>query len=298
VVCGEIIRTHLLRPTWHFVSSNDVHWMLELTAPQIKAAMKSRNKQLELTDGVFQKSNRIIEKTLTGGKHLHREELMAEIIKANISVDNNRSSHLLMTAELEGIICSGKSKGNKQTYALLGERIPKTKSLNKEEALATLAERYLSSHCPATLADFTWWSGLPVVTAKQALELVKPKFLQEKIGDQAYWLSTSCNSTSQIDESVHMLPAYDEFLISYKDRTASLSVNNSHASISTNGIFRPVIVINGLVIGIWRRTTAKDKVLVETAFFKGAGKAKKRAIQEAAMAYERFLGRKVLFQPV
>jgi hypothetical protein len=184
---GEIIRTHLLRPTWHFVSANDLQWMLELTEPHIKASLKSRHNQLGLSDTIFRRSSSVIENALRGGKQLTREELLVELGKAKIVLDENRASHILARAELDGIVCSGATKNGKQTYALLDEWVPKTKPLNKEEALAKLARLYFISRCPATLQDFVWWSGLPANTAKQALEMVTSEFASVTIHSQIYW---------------------------------------------------------------------------------------------------------------
>ncbi len=288
---GEIIRTHLLRPTWHFVSRDDIYWMLELSSPQIKSLMKSNNKMLELTDSVFTKSNKIIEKSLAGNKHLTREELVAELTRAKIPTNITRSSNLLMRAELDKIICSGRTKNKKQTYTLLGEWVPKMKSLNKEEALAKLAERYFTSHGPATLQDFTWWSGLLTADAKHALEMVKPTFISETISSKTFWMTNSfSNSIPKPDKkSVYLLPAYDEYLISYKDRSASLPLEHHKKSISINGIFKPTIVLNGEVKGLWKRTFKKEKVIVETEFFKLPAKNLKNRIEKVAMVFGGFL---------
>jgi hypothetical protein len=153
---GEIIRTHLMRPTWHFVSPDDIYWLLELTSPQIKNSSKSRNKQLELDETIFTKSNAILENALCKNSNLTREELRELYAKENFKTNENRLSHLLMHAELDGVICNGAIKGNKQTYALLAERIPTKKLLSREESLAELAKRYFTSHAPATLRDFIW----------------------------------------------------------------------------------------------------------------------------------------------
>lgn len=156
---GSILRTHLLRPTWHLVSAGDIRWMLALTGPRIKAGMASRNRQLGLTPEIFSHSNKTIEKALAKDGHQTREELVAQLHKAGIATDNNRASHLLMHAELEGLICSGKAKGKAQTYALLDERVAETKTLHQEEALASLAQTYFTSRGPATIYDFSWWSA-------------------------------------------------------------------------------------------------------------------------------------------
>lgn len=286
---GEIIRTHLLRPTWHLVSAKDIYWMLELTAPQIKATLKSRHKELGLSQTIITKSNTVIKQALRDGKHLTRYELVAELEKNGIMTNENRASHLLVQAELDGIVCSGATKGKNQTYALLEERVPKTKSLSKEKALAKLAGQYFASHCPATLEDFIWWSGLSVSDAKQALEIAKSVLISKQIGSSIYWSTNLASISKKDEEDAHLLPAFDEFIISYKDRSASLPYKNYNKAVSDNGIFRPVIVVNGQVIGIWKRTIKKDKVIVETDFFKPPSKATLIQIDKAAVQYGCFL---------
>lgn len=292
---GEIIRTHLMRPTWHFVSAEDIYWMLELSAPYIKSSLKSRHKELELTDTILKKTNAIIEKSLSNKDCLTREELVHEFTKAKIATDNNRASHLLFIAELEGILCSGPVIGKKQTYALLEKRVPKTKTLKKDEALAKLAQKYFLSHCPATLQDFTWWSGLSNPDARKALEMIKSSLVPEVINGQTYWFPNSITIPKQ-DKSVYLLPAFDEFIISYKDRSATLKTEHHTKSISSNGIFRPVIVINGQVAGLWKREIKKDKVNIEADLFQPTTKATKNLIQKAAETFGSFLGKEVVLK--
>lgn len=297
---GEILRTHILRPTWHFVSAEDITWMLGLSAPHIKSGMKGRHKRLGLTAALLKKSNKIIEKLLSGGEHLTRDEIMREFKKVRINVRENRSSHFMFMAEFEGLICSGKVKNGKQTYALLETRVPKTKSLDREEALAKLAQKYFTSHGPATLQDFEWWSGLPVPDARKAIEMVKPGFVSEKIDENEYWFDGSNDFPKNGNESVHLLPAYDEFLISYRNRDASLSVLDNKKTISNNGIFRPVILINGQVKGIWKRTSKNDIVVVEINFFQPQKKVIQQKVRKAAKELSSFLNKevKVIFNSV
>lgn len=290
---GEIIRTHVLRPTWHFVSSDNIHWMLQLTAPQIKSTLKSRHKELELTDTILTKSNTIIEKALMGNKHLTREELKDTLTKTKIATDNNRLSHLLFWAELNSLICSGVIKENKQTYALLEERIPKTKKYGREESLKKLAHLYFSSHGPATLHDFVWWSGLSVTEARLALEMIKHNCVSQTIDAKTYWFLKNSSVPSQESSSVYLLPAFDEFIISYRDRSATLTIADHNKAVSNNGIFRPTIVINGSVTGLWKRTEKKEKLLIETAFFRAHTKAEKNLIEEAAETIGQFLSKEV-----
>lgn len=288
---AEIIRTHVLRPTWHFVSSEDIYWMLDLTSSRIKASMKSRDKELGLIENIYNKSNSLLEKLLRDGNNLLRQEIVSEFQNAGIAVDNNRASHLLMRAELEGIICSGKAKAKKQTYGLLTERVTKTKTLNHDEALAELATRYFTSHGPATLQDFVWWSGLSVGEARQSLEMIKSKFIPETIDNQTYWVTNTFLGSKLKKNFICFLPAFDEFIISYKNRTASLIFENHNKAVSNNGIFRPIIVKNGTVIGIWKRTIKKDNVILESEFFYPPSQAVQNIISKSFTPFEHFINK-------
>lgn len=286
---GEIIRTHLLRPTWHFVSADDIYWMLDLSATRILSSMKGRNKQLELTDKIFKKSFKIMGKVLRDGNHLTRKELVNELNKANIATDNFRSSHILFTAELEGIICNGKMIGKQTSYSLLNERIQKPGTIKKEEALAKLAEKYFESHCPATASDFAWWSGLSVADAKRAIEMIKRNFISEKINSEEYWFHSSFSSPKKLNDAGFLLPAFDEFLISYKDRTAAIIPEDHGKAFSNNGIFWPTIVIKGQVKGTWKREIKKDTLIIETNFFDKKNRKSKDFLLEASEKFGYFL---------
>ena len=297
---GEIIRTHVLRPTWHFVSADDIHWMLELSAGRIRSVAKPYLKELELSDKILSKCNTILETILSGNKHLTREEIMAELARSGIPTDKNRSSMILMQAELDRLICSGAAKGNKQTYALLHERVPKATVITKDEALAKLASRYFESHYPATVQDFTWWSGLSASDARHALEMIKNDLISETIGSQTFWAPASFIAPEKYRQpSVFMLPAFDEFLISYADRKASLNQNSYKRYASKNGLFRPVIVVNGQVTGLWKRGIKKNMVLIEADLFKPHGKGLKNSILRSAKTFGHFLGLKqeLIFGP-
>jgi hypothetical protein len=286
---GEILRTHLLRPTWHFVSAENIAWMLELTAPRIKAAMKFREKWLGLTKATFAKSNRIIEKALTANGQMTREELIAELHKASVRIDGNRASHLLMRAELDGIICSGRMNGKKQTYALLKRRVPKKKTLSRDESLRRLAHIFFSSRAPATVRDFAWWSGLSMIEAKGALEMIKPDFVPEIVDGNTFWHPDSALPPLR-RTSAFLLPAFDEFLIGYNDRSAAIDDGIERKLIHENGIFRPVIVIDGQVSGLWRRTMNEDGLTVETRLFRVHTKKERIEIHRAAERFCEFLG--------
>ncbi|MBK8425790.1 MAG: AlkZ family DNA glycosylase [Lewinellaceae bacterium] len=285
---GEIIRTHLLRPTWHFVAAEDLRWMLALSAPQINAIMASTNRLMGLDEAIFARCNDIIAKTLEDGQHLTREELMSELEKAGIATNDFRAAHIMMRAEQEGIVCNGSRRGKQFTYALIDERIPASNIYSRPDAIAELARRYFRSHAPATLHDFQWWSGLKMTDARKGLEAVQPTLVQETIDKQTYWMPHDFQERKTDAPTLHLLPAFDEYLVSYKDRSASLHSSRKEHTITKNGIFKPVVVQNAWVHGIWQRSFKKDKVAVDYVFFEEAGEVDAALLEEAVQRFSGF----------
>ena len=295
VASAEIIRTHLLRPTWHLVAAEDLRWLLGLTAPRLRASLKPRHAGLGLSDAVHAESQQIMLGLLSGGRQLTGEELGAEFEKANIPTGENRLSHLLMRAELDALLCSGATRKGKRTYALLDERVPPAPALSRDEALGRLAFKYFSSHGPATLADFAWWSGQTTGEARRALELVSADFVSVTVASQEYWYSAA--ALAPVEESACLLPAFDEFIISYTDRAAALALENFSKAVSNNGVFRPVIVVDGQVTGIWRRTTHKDHLLLETQFFSALpDRLTLERLEQCALQFGQFFGKRIEIQ--
>jgi hypothetical protein len=286
---GEILRIHLLRPTWHFVSSDDIYWMLQLSARKIKSSLKTRHRELELSETVHIKTRTIIERMLTGGASLTRDELAIEFLKAGIRTDENRLSHILFRAEMDGLICSGPMKEKKLSYSLLEERVPEKRELSKEEALAELAKRYYQSRYPATIQDFIWWSNLSLSEARKATELVKLLFIVESAGSAEYLLPNSFSGSLKKNNSVHLLPAFDEFLIGYRDRSSSLSMIHNKKTITNNGIFYPTIVVNGQVSGVWKRNVKGNKAVIQTDLFISPDKLINKMVEKEADLYGQFL---------
>jgi hypothetical protein len=286
---GEILRIHLLRPTWHFVAAEDIYWMLQLSAHKIKSSLKTRHKGLGLAESVHLKLQKIIVKELSGNVILTRDELAIEFKKAGIRTDENRLSHILFRAEMDGIVCSGPMKGKKLSYSLLGERVPRTRELSRDEALAELAKRYFLSRCPATIQDFIWWSNLSPSEARKAIDLVKPLFIFESFDSTEYLLPNSFSGALAKNNSVHLLPAFDEFLISYRNRSSSLSKVHNKKTISDNGIFYPIIVVNGQVSGVWKRTFQKNKINIETDLYYPANKQINNMLTKKLDMFGKFL---------
>lgn len=283
---GSVLRTHVLRPTWHLVTRENIRWMLSLSSARINASMKARNIELELGEKVREKCNDLILKALAGGNHMSREELASMFMAAGIKTDQNRLSHILMNTETESLICSGRVNGSRHTYALLDERVPEKSNLTKEESLARLFTIYFKSHGPATLRDFTWWSGLAAKDIRAAEALAGSNFEKVSVDDAVYYLPES-----RIPEvsSTFLLPAFDEYIIGYTDRSAVLSLVHNRKAVSDNGVFRPIVVINGQVAGIWKRSVKKDTLVIDVTLFGKVTRKERKSIESSATEYRDFL---------
>src|SRR6266699_4035206 len=288
---GAILRTHVMRPTWHFVSPADIRWLLALTAPRVNAGNASWYRRLELDDALFIRSNAVLAKALQGGKQLTRAELVSVLQRAGIATDElQRFSYIIMRAELDVIVCSGARRGRQFTYALLDERAPQAMTLDRHEALAEVASRYFTSRGPATLQDFVWWSGLTVADARTGLEMVTTQLMHEVVDGQKYWFSSSASPSNDLSQTVYLLPNYDEYIVGYTDRSAVFDASHAqHLDARGNVLFQHTIVLNGRVVGTWKRMLKKDEVMLTPSLFTPLTKDETHALITSAERYGEFL---------
>ncbi len=293
---GKILRTHVMRPTWHFVAPQDIRWMLKLTAPRIKAIMRYYSRQVGLDEEVFTHSQKVLTKALQGKKQLTRLELGTKLHEAGISVKTLALGFIASFAELDGVICSGPRKGKQFTYMLLDERAPQAKSLDRDESLAQLAKRYFQSHGPATLQDFVWWSGLTTADAKRGIEL-NTHFIEEEIDRKKYWFTKAL--PPPIPQTTYLLPNYDEYTIAYKNREAFWNEEFvKHLDTRANPLFQHMIVMNGRIIGTWKRTLKKDSVIIEFQFFTKPTEKEYKEFKSATDRYAKFFGVTAVLSPI
>jgi len=286
-----IIRTWAMRGTLHFVAASDARWILELLAPRMIAKSLSRNRQLELTGAIFVRIEKILVKALQGGRNLTRDAAYQLLERARISTSGQHGIHILWHLAQQRVICFGTHAEKQPTFVLLDEWLPPIKKRESDEALPELARRYFSSHGPATLRDFAWWSGLKVSDAKAGLEMISPHVVQHTVGGVVYWMSRDTQATRQVAATVNLLPSFDQFLIGYKDRSASLEPR--HADKITpggNGMMMQAVLNHGRVVGTWRRAFEKNTVAVTASFFASPNKDETRAFAGAAERYSQFLG--------
>jgi hypothetical protein len=289
---GDILRTHVMRPTWHLVHPKDIRWMLQLTAPRVMTIAGTQHRQHQLDHIIFSKSERAILHALEGAKQLTRDEIIKALEQAGVATNEQRFIHIMMQMELIGLVCSGGRQGKQFTYTLLDQRAPATKPFDRQEAVVALAERYFISHGPATLQDYVWWSGLTVADAKTGLEAVKQKLSSTIISSNTYWFAEQEQPTKSKSPAAFLLPNYDEYIVSYKDRSTAIAAADVNKADPRGTIFNHTIVANGKVIGIWKRTIGKTKIDIELIPFTTLNKVNQTAIAAAAKRYAMFLGLK------
>ncbi len=284
-----IVRTWPMRGTLHFIASEDIRWMIKLLVPKIMGRASSRHKQLELDEATFTKSGKIFRKALQGGKRITRDGMYKILAENNISPAGQRGIHILQQLAHEELLCFGEKKGKQFTFTLLDEWLPKTKLITREESLAEIAKRYFTSHGPATVADFAWWTGLNLTDARKGLESVKSALLNETINKEAFWFAESNRFSQKAVEELCLLPVYDEYLVGYKNRDAVFDTSHlAKLGDRTNILFHPTILINGQVAGTWTRLFKKDTAVFNLNTFNKLNGNEKAALEKAADKYGKF----------
>lgn len=292
---GEILRTHAMRPTWHFVTPADIRWVLALTAPRVHQANAFMYRRLGLDAELFKRSNTVLENTFQGGLQLTRDELRSILKKSGIAAsDNLRMAYIMMQAELDGLICSGARRGKQFTYALLDERVPPGKPMDLETSLAELARRYFASRGPATVQDFAKWSGLTAATANRGLEAVKDQLAAEMANGQVYWLPEPAAAPVDISPTAHILSIYDEYISGYKDRSALGDDGLGARLFALGNALTYIVVIDGQIVGTAKRKLTKNAVIVETKFFTTLSEPEHQAVRAAIRRYADFLNRPLI----
>ena len=294
---GTILRTHVLRPTWHFVTPADIGWMLALTAARVQQSLAHACRQFELDARTLSRARTILGRVLSDGAHLTRAELAAALRRGGIIASGPRLGVLTVDVEINQVMCSGPLRGRQHTYARFDSRVPGARSWTREESLAELTTRYFASHGPATLRDFAWWSGLTMRDVKEGIALAKPALTSERANDLEYWVG-SAPATSRLNPlsrrvqgsdpkpRVHLLPNFDEYLIAYKDRDIV-----GAAQLSAWDAYTHQVVIDGQFLGTWKPTATKEGVRLEMKLRRTLSPPQKRELQRAVVAYGEFVGK-------
>lgn len=287
---GTILRTHIMRPTWHFVLPPDIRWIQQLTASRVRAQMAYYGRRAGLDEAAFSRSNSLMAAAMAKGQRLTRGEISALLAGHGIAPGGEGLGHLLMRAELDLVICSGGLKGRQQTYRLLDAIVPPTPSMPRDEALAELAKRYMTGHGPATDRDLSWWSGLTLTDARRGLKIVGPQLESTTIGDRTYWFAPTDDLAPCTSPEAHLVQGFDEYVIAYSQSRDLLDLAGLFPTAADERLRIHVVLIDGQVVGRWRRVATTGSVTVDARIGKALSARERVAVNAAVERYGRFLG--------
>ncbi|PJZ48823.1 winged helix DNA-binding domain-containing protein [Leptospira saintgironsiae] len=294
----KIIRSWPLRGTLHVVSAKDIYWLLDLLGPPTISKYSAHYKKIELDTKVLKKCYSILSKNLSNQNFLTRKEISSILEKSGITTNTTRLSHILQRAGLEGLVCFGPRRDKDFTYTLIEEWIPKIKRVKKqkEESLYDITKKYFDTRAPATLADFVWWSGLNLKDAKTGIESLGSKLISFQKDDQTYYASKKMDIVENNSDTLFLLPAFDEFLLAYTDRRDCMDPPPKRLLTPADDLFRPTLVINGWVSGIWQREFKKEDVILKVNPYKPLNTNFKKKLKKAAEEYASFLGKNLILE--
>ncbi len=290
VAAGIILRTHILRPTWHFVLPADIRWMLKVSAPRVHALNAYYSRKLGLEERALAKSGGLLGRALEEGEHLTRKDVAAVLDRAGIPAEVLRLAYMLMGAELDGLICSVAPKGKQQTYASLAERAPKSDDRDRDEGVAELTRRFFSSRGPATLKDFLTWSSLTAAEGRAGLDAVSTELEHEDIEGRTYWFADSSQEQRESRGTIDLLQGYDEYIMSYKESRDVMWEDPPSPTEPQTSIFTHAIVWDGRLVGHWRRVPKTAEALIESSWYRAPDEVQTRSFNAAIDRFGRFLG--------
>jgi hypothetical protein len=292
----EILRTHILRPTWHYVAPADIRSFMRLTGPRVLAGSAARMRNLELDDRQIAAANEVMAKALSGGKQLTRLELQAELEEAGLHPDGQRVAYMVMAAEMSLLIASAAPRADKQTYALLDDWVPPTAKdaapFDRDRALADLALRYFTSHGPATAGDFSWWSGLTMADTKRALAMSSSELESIDVGGQPFWWAGDMGGSadSPVSPTVHLMQAYDEYVVAYRSpRTPINLAGLASPSVLQRPPFYHAVFVDTQLVGFWRRLKTTKGYRVETSLLRELSSGEQDAFRVELARYSDFV---------
>lgn len=274
---GSVLRTHILRPTWHFVHSTDLPWLRALSAPRLHKANAITYSRTGIDAGTAARSTDVLAAALEGGRQLTRDQLAAELKRAGFAARGLALAYLIMHAEINGVIVSGApvrsaSGALRQTYAVFSERVGPASAdpLSREESLAALARRYFRSRGPATVRDCADWSGMTMADVRLGLALAledDPAALQRaEIGGATFYFNAESSHPFSPDSSagpdsstdvgagsagrIDLIQCYDEYVMGYSASRGYLG--GKAPTYPTHGDPLHVVLLDGRMAGAWR----------------------------------------------
>lgn len=285
---GVILRTHVLRPTWHLVRPEDIRWLVELTAPRVSRVMRQLQRNLHLDDAVLDASAEVITDALSGGVQLTRGALGERLRDAGLPAEGQRLGVMVTNAELSALVCSGAMQGQHHTYALLDERAPTARRLDRDEALAELVLRYFTGHGPATERDLAYWATMTLTDVRAGLAAVADHLDHVDHAGRTYWFAHPPPAGTRLSPRAHLLQILDEYHNGYQNSRHVLDADGlvPRGRAATAGM----VLVDGQMVGGMRRTLGGKDVTFELGLFRDLADDELDAVHAAADRYGRFLG--------
>jgi Winged helix DNA-binding domain len=285
-----ITRTWPMRGTLHLMATEDLRWMCRLLNERMVAVQSRVFEASGLTDRVVSRAREALVAALAGGSILSRPKAAAVLTDHGIDPSGQRAYHLLGRFCQEGLLCQGPAEGRQPTFVLIDDWVPQSWAPDRDEAMASLATRYVASHGPVTERDFAGWCNQTRTFVREAIALAGDAVRSETIGGQAYLVPTE-PATASPGTPVRLLPGFDEYILGYKDRSAMLTPEEELRVVpGKNGMFLGTVVVGGLVVGTWNRKATAKRTVVRVTPFAVLSATRRREIERAAEAYGRFLG--------
>lgn len=284
---GEIARSWPMRGTLHLVAPEDLSWMLDIAGPRQATTSAKRRADLGISDEQVRQAGDIAVDAMVGGRHIRRDRLLHAWEEAGIPTTAQRGYHLLWTLAHQKVIVFGPDDGKQPTFALLEERLPRSRVLERDEALAEFATRYFASHGPATVRDLAWWASITLGDARKGVAAASG-LEQLELDGQTYYFAEGLEPTAS---AVHALPGFDEYMLGYQDRSAALPPEFSSRIVpGNNGIFLPTIVVDGTVAGTWKRSDTTKLARIDLSEFTTLTKKSHEGFKRAIGRYGEFIG--------
>jgi Winged helix DNA-binding domain len=287
---GVVVRTLPMRGTLHLIPAEDLRWMLAVTSARMLQSASTRFRDLGLDQATLDRAEKLVARELDGGGSATRDEFMKLLERNGISAEGQRGYHVIFFLSQRQLICWGPPRGTQQALVLVDEWIPNYRELDRDESLREFALRYFAGHGPATVRDFAWWTKLTLADARAGIAAASDDLTELTLNGASYWIATTeldAAAASTGTPAVHALPGFDEYLLGYQDRSLALADEHSDRIVpGKNGIFLPLIVARGEVIGTWRRAQKSTAIIPE--HFATASKAQHAGFEHAAKAYARF----------
>ena len=287
---GSILRVHALRPTWHFVAAEDLVWIQAATAPRVHALNAYYYRQLGIDETLTGKARDLMAGALQGGNHLTRPELGQALALGGVEATGNRLAYLVIDAELAGLVCNGAMRGKQHTYALVSERTPKAPEFTLDEALAELARRYFTSHGPATVKDFAWWSSLTLTQIRRGLTLAGDALTSVTFDERTYWYAVEQPSPPALSPAAHALQGYDEYVVAYSESRPLLNLAGLDLGVGNGNLLMHPIILDGQLIGSWRRAVSPKQITVTVSLRIEPDDAQEAALVEAFARLSAYAG--------